>query len=178
VWSWLIFDVSQMKPHRIAAVIVCLQAIVLPLMIGARGLLPGVIQALLAMLCVAVFLEKKWALWTALVLMCIQVPVLESPTVSWHVASGAGFSLGVFSGRSVLDSRLGMNGFTGYVFNGAIARPPMKQILTDGRDLLGAYLVNLAVLPAAFTLLAAVRKKPRANQALEPTRGAVTPRAP
>ena len=155
-----------MKSHRIAAVIICVQAVVLPLAIGVRGFLPGVLQVLIVVLCVAVFIEKKWALWTAFVLMCAQIPVIESRAISWHVASGAGASIGFFSGPSLLDSRLGLNRYTGYVFNGAVARPPMKQILTDGHDLLGAYLLNLAVLPSVFILFAALRKK-RANQPLQ-----------
>ena len=143
-----------MKKHRIAAVCVFLQAVALPVAFGSRGIF---VQALLTVLSVAVFLGKKWAVWTALVLMCVQIPVVESRTISWHVGSGTGLSVGALTGASFLDSRLGLNRSTGYFFNSAIVRAPLKRLLTDGKDILGAYMLNLAVLPAAFLLFAVMR---------------------
>ncbi|WP_044891765.1 hypothetical protein [Opitutus terrae] len=146
-----------MKRHRIVAAIVLIQAIVLPILFGSLGGLDRafvrVLQATLAILCVAVFAGKKWATWTTFALMAVQIPVIESDRMTWRVTAGSSASIGLLKSTSWMDSRVGLNPFSGYVFNGAIMRGPAERLLTDGREVSGAFMLNLAVVPAAVLLL-------------------------
>jgi hypothetical protein len=164
-----------MKRNRIAAAVVFVQAIILPILYGSLAdsdrVLVLVLQTMIAILCVGVFTEKMWAIWTAFVLMAVQIPMVEAERITWRVTAGSSLSVGVFKSESWLDSRLGLNLFSGYVFNGAIFRSPTKRLLTDGREVTGAFMLNLAVVPAAVLLLSRLASKDpnKANQALEPT---------
>jgi hypothetical protein len=166
-----------MKRHRIAAVVVSVQAVVLPILFGSLAgpdrVFVLILQMMLAILCIAVFAEKKWAIWTALVLMAVQIPVVEAERIAWRITAGSSLSVGVLKSESWLDSRLSLNLSAGYIFNGAIFHRPMKRLLTDGRDITGAFMLNLAVVPAAVLLLG--RRSPknskRANLAASPEPG-------
>ena len=150
-----------MKSHRIAAIVVFIQSIILPILSGSvsgpdRSLVI-LFQATLAALCVAVFAEKKWALWTAFALTVAQIPVVETEHITWRVSAGSALSVGILKSASWLDSRIGLNYFAGYVFNGALSHSPVKRLLTDGSAVTGAFMLNLAVIPGLFFLI--VRKK-------------------
>lgn len=152
------------RKQRIAAIVIFVQAVILPILSGSLGgsdwAFVAVIQVMLTILSIAVFFEWNSARWVALILLVIQIPVIESGRITWRVTAGSSLSIGVIAGPSLPPDRITINLTNGYVFNGAILRDPVKRIFTDGRQTADALMLNFAVFPAVILL--GIRRRPRA----------------
>lgn len=155
----------SIRLNRIAVLYVLLQAIVLPAAFGEWQLLGWgfmLIQLVLIAVLMAIAAGSKLATWTLFVVLLLQLVAIESSRQQFFINAGYGVRVGLVIAPNLMDSGLGFNLFEHYFASLGIGRAPFVRCLTDGKKILGAVMLNVAVIPPLVLLwLGLIGRRPK-----------------
>ena len=152
---------TKVRVYLVAGYVLA-QGIVPPLFLVNWGQKPvGVIVTIAVgiVILVAAALGKRISIWALFLILLSQLYCIESKWFTSFVNAGYGIRMGLITGPSYRDAGLGCSLYNGYIVSMAVGRPPNVPCVTNGVNILSAFMINLSVVPPLLIILPALYRK-------------------